>query len=54
MGVGVVIPLMITAFSEMRTIVTFWAPMIAFCISALVGDCLWDLPGLAGGEDGSG
>ncbi|MBM3836746.1 MAG: FtsX-like permease family protein [Verrucomicrobia bacterium] len=39
MGVilGVSIPYIVTWFSQMVTIVTLWAPMIAFSISALVG-----------------
>lgn len=35
LGIGV--PFLITAFSEMRTIVTPWAPLLAFSISAIVG-----------------
>ncbi len=34
---GVAIPFFITYFAEMVTIVTFWSPMIAFSISAMVG-----------------
>ncbi|MBI2946522.1 MAG: ABC transporter permease [Verrucomicrobia bacterium] len=34
---GISIPYIVTWFSEMVTIVTLWAPMIAFSISALVG-----------------
>ena len=34
---GVSIPYFVTLFSAMATIVTFWSPMIAFSISALVG-----------------
>ena len=34
---GVIIPFGITYFAEMKTIVTPWAPMLAFSISALVG-----------------
>lgn len=34
---GVSIPFVVTYFSEMVTIVTFWAPFIAFTISAVVG-----------------
>jgi len=36
-ALGVTIPFFITMFSEMKTIVTMWAPMVAFSISALVG-----------------
>jgi putative ABC transport system permease protein len=34
---GVAIPFFVTYFAEMVTIVTFWSPIIAFSISALVG-----------------
>ena len=34
---GIAIPFLITIFAEMVTIVTPWAPLIAFSISALVG-----------------
>lgn len=34
---GVSVPILITIFADMVTIVTFWAPMVAFSISALVG-----------------
>ena len=39
MGValGLAIPFFITYFAEMKTIVTFWSPLIAFSISGLVG-----------------
>jgi putative ABC transport system permease protein len=36
-ALGLGIPFMITFFSDMMTIVTVWAPLIAFSISALVG-----------------
>jgi putative ABC transport system permease protein len=36
-ALGVSIPFFITMFSEMKTIVTIWAPLVAFSISALVG-----------------
>ncbi len=36
-ALGVTIPWLVTRFAEMRTIVTFWSPMVAFSISALVG-----------------
>ncbi|MFM1920037.1 MAG: hypothetical protein RLZZ303_1671 [Candidatus Hydrogenedentota bacterium] len=36
-ALGLVIPLLISTFAEMRTIVTPGAPMLAFTISALVG-----------------
>ncbi|MCI0539265.1 MAG: ABC transporter permease [Verrucomicrobiales bacterium] len=34
---GISIPYVVTYFADMVTIVTFWSPMIAFTISALVG-----------------
>lgn len=34
---GIAVPHFITMFSDMRTIVTFWAPLLAFSISGLVG-----------------
>ena len=34
---GISIPFLVTYFAGMRTIVTFWSPLIAFSISALVG-----------------
>jgi putative ABC transport system permease protein len=39
MGValGVIIPLLVTYFAGMRTIIVFWSPILAFSISALVG-----------------
>ena len=39
MGVllGVSIPYLVTHFAEMKTIITFWSPMLAFTISGLVG-----------------
>ena len=36
-ALGLAIPYVITQFADMKTIVTFWAPAIAFTISALVG-----------------
>jgi len=35
--IGVTIPALITMFADMQTIVTLWAPLVAFSISALVG-----------------
>ncbi|MBM3860742.1 MAG: FtsX-like permease family protein [Verrucomicrobia bacterium] len=34
---GVLIPFFVTHFAGMRTVVTFWSPLVAFSISALVG-----------------
>lgn len=34
---GITIPFIITRTAEMRTIVTFWSPVVAFTISAMVG-----------------
>ena len=36
-AIGVLIPVAISHFAEMRTIVTVWAPLLAFSISGLVG-----------------
>lgn len=34
---GIAVPLLVTWFAGMKTIITFWSPLIAFTISALVG-----------------
>jgi len=34
---GILVPFIVTYFSEMKTIITFWSPVIAFTISAAVG-----------------
>ncbi|MGC8742819.1 MAG: ABC transporter permease [Verrucomicrobiia bacterium] len=34
---GIIIPFLVTAFANMKTIVTLWSPLLAFSISALVG-----------------
>jgi len=34
---GVIIPFFVTTFANMKTIVTFWSPLLAFSISAIVG-----------------
>jgi putative ABC transport system permease protein len=34
---GIIIPFAVSYFAGMRTIVTFWSPVAAFTISALVG-----------------
>jgi putative ABC transport system permease protein len=34
---GITVPFVVTYFSEMKTIITIWSPMIAFTISAAVG-----------------
>ncbi len=36
-ALGLAIPYLVTVFSKMPTIVTFWSPVVAFGISALVG-----------------
>ncbi|MEO0416897.1 MAG: FtsX-like permease family protein, partial [Verrucomicrobiota bacterium] len=36
-GLGLVVPLIISHFAEMKTVVQFWAPTIAFSISVLIG-----------------
>jgi len=39
MGVclGVIIPYLVTTFADLKTIIVFWSPILAFSISALVG-----------------
>ena len=37
MLLGITIPYVVSHFGEMRTIVTYWAPLLAFTISGLVG-----------------
>jgi putative ABC transport system permease protein len=34
---GLIIPFIVTYAAGMKTIVTFWSPVLAFSISALVG-----------------
>jgi putative ABC transport system permease protein len=34
---GITIPFIVSHFAGMKTIITFWSPMLAFTISALVG-----------------
>jgi putative ABC transport system permease protein len=34
---GILIPFLVSHFAGMRTIITFWSPMVAFSISAVVG-----------------
>jgi putative ABC transport system permease protein len=36
-ALGITIPLLVTWFAGMKTIITFWSPIIAFSISAIVG-----------------
>lgn len=36
-GLGVAVPLAVTWLAGMKTIITFWSPVIAFSISAMVG-----------------
>ena len=36
-ALGIAVPFFVTYFAGMKTIVTFWAPLLAFSISALVG-----------------
>jgi putative ABC transport system permease protein len=36
-AIGVIIPYFVTTFADMKTIVTFWSPVVAFTISAVVG-----------------
>jgi putative ABC transport system permease protein len=51
-ALGVAVPMLVTAFAGMKTIITFWSPMIAFSISALVGVAFGLYPALrAAGMD---
>lgn len=52
MGVilGITIPFAVTYFSEMQTIVTLWAPIIAFTISGIVGIVFGIYPALRAAE----
>ncbi len=34
---GITLPLLVTYFAGMKTVVTFWSPVIAFSISAIIG-----------------
>jgi putative ABC transport system permease protein len=36
-ALGIAIPLLVTWFAAMKTIITFWSPVLAFSISGLVG-----------------
>jgi len=36
-GLGITIPFLVTHFAGMRTVITFWSPLLAFGISAMVG-----------------
>jgi putative ABC transport system permease protein len=36
-ALGIAIPMLVTYFAGMKTIITFWSPIIAFSISALIG-----------------
>lgn len=36
-ALGITIPLLVTWFAAMKTIITFWSPLLAFTISGLVG-----------------
>ncbi|MFN7141361.1 MAG: ABC transporter permease, partial [Limisphaerales bacterium] len=34
---GITLPFVVTYFAGMKTVITFWSPMIAFSISAIIG-----------------
>ena len=36
-ALGITIPLLVTWFAAMKTIITFWSPLLAFSISGLIG-----------------
>ncbi len=49
-ALGVTIPFAISYFAEMKTIVTFWSPILAFTISAMVGVIFGIYPALRAAE----
>jgi putative ABC transport system permease protein len=49
-ALGIAIPMLVTYFAGMKTIITFWSPMIAFSISALVGVLFGLYPALRAAE----
>ena len=49
-ALGISVPYLVTIFADMKTIVTFWSPAIAFSISALVGVVFGIYPALRAAE----
>jgi putative ABC transport system permease protein len=49
-ALGIAIPMLVTWFAGMKTIITFWSPLIAFSISALVGILFGLYPALRAAE----
>jgi putative ABC transport system permease protein len=49
-ALGIAIPMLVTWFAAMKTIITFWSPVIAFSISALVGILFGLYPALRAAE----
>ncbi len=49
-ALGISVPLLVTWLAGMKTIITFWSPMIAFSISALVGIAFGLYPALRAAE----
>jgi putative ABC transport system permease protein len=49
-ALGVAIPMLVTWFAGMKTIITLWSPLIAFSISALVGILFGLYPALRAAE----
>jgi len=49
-ALGIAIPMLVTYFAGMKTIITFWSPIIAFSISALVGVLFGLYPALRAAE----
>jgi putative ABC transport system permease protein len=47
---GIAIPMLVTWFAGMKTIITLWSPLIAFSISALVGILFGLYPALRAAE----
>jgi putative ABC transport system permease protein len=49
-ALGVTIPQAVTYFAQLKTIITFWSPVVAFSISALVGIVFGLYPALRAAE----
>jgi putative ABC transport system permease protein len=49
-ALGIAVPLLVTWFAEMKTIITLWSPLLAFSISALVGVIFGLYPALRAAE----
>jgi putative ABC transport system permease protein len=49
-GLGLTIPLLVTHFAEMVTIIQFWAPTLAFIISVMIGILFGIYPAIRAAE----